>query len=98
MNDTSQQFNPADWLGRSIRLHVSDRFSDLDSDTPYTLEEICGPDYWDRLNPGEQKLAGKVMKALVFAGDVPYRHVPGIHEYPMRYALIDGYSSLERNA
>lgn len=74
-----------DYLQESIRVQVTARYNELEDGEAYTLDDICGPEFWSQLFSGEQKEAGKCMKRLVESKLVRYAFVDALHEYPLYY-------------
>jgi hypothetical protein len=55
-----------------IREQVTDIFPALLPDVEYTLQMLCGPEFWESLTDGERRLAGKCMVDMVKNELVPY--------------------------
>ena len=75
-----------DYLQESIRVQVTARYDELENGEAYTLDDICGPEFWSQLFSGEQKEAGKCMKRLVDGKLVRYVPAEALHEYPLYYS------------
>ena len=80
-----EELNDADYMIVLIHKQVMNRADSIPHDIDFTLEKICGPEFWNALSPGEQKYAGKCMTSLSNAYEVPYRIVSAKFEYPVRY-------------
>jgi len=59
------------------------------SSKSYTLERLCGEEFWSTLSPAERKTAGRCMKIIVKRKQLPLIPDPDRcqHEYPKRYCL-----------
>lgn len=77
----------------AVQAQVEDVLPQLKPGHAYTADELCGPEFWNDLGPGEQRNAGRCLAYLVAQGALPLVHVPGKHEYPRRYRLkTDGFT------
>ena len=70
-----------------VRDVVTLRIPELSPHTAYTLKQICGEYFWDKLSKLNKLDAGYCMVHLVKRGEVPFRVVKGRHEYPKLYQL-----------
>lgn len=58
------------------------------SDYPaYTLEKLCGYDFWELMPKEDRISAGIYVSDQVEKGLLPLRHVERKHEYPKYYRL-----------
>ena len=73
----------------AVRHQVEDIIPALDPDGIYTLEMLCGNEFWQSLTAGEQKTAGRCMANMVVTNQLPFRFVQGVHEYPKLYQVIN---------
>ena len=73
----------------AVRHQVEDIIPALDPNEIYTLEMLCGDEFWQSFTAGEQKMAGRCMADMVVTHQLPFRFVQGEHEYPKLYQLID---------
>lgn len=87
-DEMQEQFDAQHKLYVSLFNKVNGIAPSIESDTPHTLETICGYKYWNLLSLGEQEYAGKCMNDLVETGFVPFRKVESNHEYPPMYERI----------
>lgn len=53
----------------------------------YTLEMLCGDEFWLPLSDGNKRLSGRCMAHMVTRGLLPLRFARTKHEYPKRYQL-----------
>lgn len=70
-------------------------FQQVDEVTPalepgrlYTLELLCGPEFWGGLSAAERQMAGRIMVRLVLGGWLPLRLVGCRHRNPKQYEPI----------
>lgn len=71
----------------SIRQQVEAVLPTLKPHLTYTLEKLCGKLFWEKLDAGERKLAGRCMAHLVVKNQLPLLFAPRNHEYPKHYQL-----------
>ena len=57
----------------------------------YTLEDLCGPDFWGSLSDGQRRLAGRCMAFMVKKGMLPLEFSGHICASPKQYAGITLY-------
>lgn len=81
----SEALNDADYMIVLIHKQVTERADSIPLGIDVTLEQICGPEFWDPLSDGDQRYAGKCMTSLTKAYEVPFRIVSAKFEYPVRY-------------
>ena len=53
----------------------------------YTLEDLCGADFWGPLSDGQRRLAGRCMVYMVRNGLLPLEFTGHICASPKRYQL-----------
>ena len=53
----------------------------------YTLEMLCGLEYWSALSPWEHQEAGRIMVRLAAGGWLPLETVGCRHSNPKKYKL-----------
>ena len=53
----------------------------------YTVEMLCGPDFWGPLSDHQKQIAGKAVAHMVRRHELPLRRVGCPHKSPARYAL-----------
>ncbi len=53
----------------------------------YTLEALCGPEFWCQLTTAEKQDAGRIMVRLVLGGWLPLEVVGCRHAFPKQYRL-----------
>ena len=70
-----------------VLRRVEDILPALLPEVAYTTEQLCGPDFWAQLQPGDPSRAGRCLAHLVDQGLMPLVEVPTRHEYPKRYRL-----------
>jgi hypothetical protein len=70
-----------------VRRQVEEILPALQRGVPYTLEELCGPEFWGPLSAAERQMAGRCMAFMVAAGQLPLEFVGCKHAYPKRYRL-----------
>lgn len=63
-----------DDLYNTIRKHVTAIAPLLIPDEKYTLQSICGPDFWSSLSDGQRIEAGRYMADMVRKRLVPYEY------------------------
>lgn len=74
-----------DFLNR-IHCRVKERLPFMPPTMTWPLKDICGRDFWSRLDTGERIDAGNYMKDLVEIGKLPQLRVADTkHEYPIYY-------------
>lgn len=71
----------------SIRQQVEAAIPTLNLPQAYTLEKLCGKEFWAKLDSGERKRAGRCMAHLVVKNEFPLVVAPSNHEYPKYYQL-----------
>lgn len=71
----------------SIRHQVEAALPTLNPHLTYTLEKLCGKEFWAKLDSGERKRAGRCMAHLVAQNKFPLLFAPRSHEYPKHYQL-----------
>jgi hypothetical protein len=71
----------------SVRCQIDDILPAVKSGEKYTLEMLCGPGFWELLEDGERKMAGRCMANMVFNGLLPLTFADSRHEYPKYYRL-----------
>ena len=61
----------------------------MEPSVSYTLERLCGEEFWSTLSPAERKTAGRCMADIVMKKLLPLVSDPNRcqHEYPKRYCL-----------
>ena len=79
------ELSDSDYMIVLIHKQVTERANSIPYKIDVTLEEICGPAFWDPLSDGDQRYAGKCMKGLSIAYEVPFQIVSEKFEYPVRY-------------
>ena len=75
-------------LHDDVREHVTDIASVLPFDAKYTLQMLCGPEYWDSLTNSERQSAGKCMAYMVKNELVPYTDACKSCQSPKVYTVI----------
>ena len=72
-----------------VRNQVEEIVPALEPSESYTLETLCGEEFWSNLSPGECKTAGRYMTDIVKKKRLPLVLDPKRckHEYPKRYCL-----------
>jgi hypothetical protein len=53
----------------------------------YSLEQLCGPEFWNPLGPLERQMAGRIMVRLVLGGWLPFEIIGCRHSNPKKYQL-----------
>ena len=71
-----------------VRELVTDIAPVLTLDDEYTLQLLCGPEYWASLTNNERQSAGKCMIHMVKNGLVPYAFAGGLCQSPKVYTDI----------
>ena len=74
-------------LYNAVQLQVEEIIPALDRDEIYTLEELCGKEFWDSLTAGEPSMAGRCMAHMVVNNLLPLSFADYKHEYAKRYRL-----------
>jgi hypothetical protein len=70
---------------KKVELQVEEVLPAVVPEVSYTLEELCGQEFWGQLSPNEQKLAGRCMARMVKNGELPFEFVGCKHASPKRY-------------
>ena len=71
----------------SVRRQVEEAIPHLVRDEKYSLEMLCGEEFWDPLTEGECRKAGRCMSHMVRNNLLPLRFADSKHEYPKIYEL-----------
>ena len=71
-----------------VREQVTDIVPALLPDVEYTLQMLCGPEYWDSLTMDERRSAGKCMVHMVKNELVPYDFAGWSCQSPKVYTVI----------
>jgi hypothetical protein len=74
-------------LYTNVREQVAEIIPAVERDVKYTLEMLCGREFWDQLTDGEKRIAGRCMAQMIVKGLLPLRFAETKHEYPKRYQL-----------
>ena len=82
--------------GRTISEKLRNEIFELVTDIPpglpvnakYTLQSLCGTDYWTSLTTGERRTAGMYMAYMVRQGLVPYVFAGKPCQSPKVYNMI----------
>ena len=67
--------------------HVESKIPTLNQDQKYTLEDICGGEFWSQLGRGDCIIAGRCMSHMVLNDFVSLRPAESKHEYPKYYRI-----------
>ena len=70
-----------------VQARILARVETLSDYPPYTLQKLCGYDFWKPLPKEDRIAAGIYVSDQVEKGLLPLRHVPRKHEYPKYYRL-----------
>ncbi len=72
-----------------ILQQVKEIVGGMEPSKSYTLERLCGKEFWSTLSPAERKTAGRCMADIVMKKLLPLVSDPNRcqHEYPRRYCL-----------
>jgi len=70
-----------------IRRQIEEILPALVPGVAYTLEELCGEEFWSTLSAGQCRYAGRCMAWLVTSDLLPLCFAPSRHEYPKYYWL-----------
>ena len=71
----------------AILQQVREILPALSPHVPYTLEVLCGPEFWGALGPTERQEAGRIMVRLVVGGWLPFEVIGCRHSNPKKYQL-----------
>lgn len=71
----------------AVRVQVEEIIPATIRGVKYTLEDLCGDEFWHQLGAGEQRMAGRCMADMVCRGLLPLSPAKGKHEYPKLYWL-----------
>jgi hypothetical protein len=71
----------------SVRQQVEEILPGVVRDHGFRLKDLCDREFWDRLNDGQRRMAGRCMAYMVVHGILPLRFADSKHEYPKRYQL-----------
>jgi hypothetical protein len=74
-------------LFSSVLRQVTEIAPAVDPHREYTLQELCGDDYWQPLSSWNRRLAGKCMAYMVDHDLVPYCFAGHLCESPKKYML-----------
>jgi len=75
-------------LYNSIREKVQNFVPTMQRDVGYTLEKLCGDDFWEELSDSDRRLAGRAMVGMIHDGMFPEIELYGCkHSSPKRYIL-----------
>ena len=74
-------------LHDSLMSQIKIRLPVLTHGVDYTVENLCGKDFWSLLKRGERILAGKFVVYQVENGYLELITVKWEHEYPKKYKL-----------
>ncbi len=74
-------------LYEAIRQQVLEIIPALSPDTEYTLEDLCGNDFWGDMGDGNRRLGGRCMAYMVEHGLLPFRFAGPPCASPKRYQL-----------
>ena len=75
-------------LHDDVRGQVTDIVPALLPDVAYTLQMLCGSEYWDLLTMDERQSAGRCMVHMVKNGLVPYDFAGRLCQSPKVYTSI----------
>lgn len=70
-----------------VRVQVEGILDALEHGERYTLEMLCGPEFWRGLSDGDRRTAGICMSDMVRNGILPLAVAKSKHEYPKWYRL-----------
>jgi hypothetical protein len=70
-----------------IRLHIEGRLPELLHGRPYTAKQLAGKEFWQLLDSGDQRMAGRCIARMAARHLLPLTFVKGKHEFPLRYQL-----------
>jgi hypothetical protein len=70
------------WPATLAGLHT------MPHDRACTARQICGPTVWNSLTNGEQKYAGRVLRAIVALGYIPLQHARESSQHHLRYVKL----------
>ena len=76
-----------EWLFESIKKQVIEIAPAVDPYAKYTLESLCGDEFWGSLSNWHRRLAGRCMAYMVEHERVPYRFAGHLCESPKKYML-----------
>jgi len=65
--------NDSDLFDVDVLTYVDRQISGLESGMPYTLKQICGKKYWNKLTRNERIRAGKTVATAVSGNYLPLR-------------------------
>ena len=71
----------------AILQQVREIFPALEPRALYTLEQLCGPAFWDPLGPADRQEAGRIMIRLVLGGWLQFEVIGCRHSNPKKYQL-----------
>lgn len=71
----------------SVLLQVEEVIKVLTPGKKYNLKTLCGEEFWDLLDNGERRMAGRCMADIVCRGLLPLTFARSKHEYPKHYQL-----------
>ncbi len=77
---------PSGFCG-SILQQVREVLPAVNPNEKYTLEMLCGPEFWKSLGPLERQMAGRIMVRLVLGGWLPFEVIGCRHSSPKKYQL-----------
>jgi hypothetical protein len=71
-----------------IRVRVEEIIPALQPGITYTLQTLCGEDFWQPLTPVERSVAGRCMANMVRESRLPLAMVGCEHQSPKKYVRI----------
>lgn len=74
-------------LADTLQARILARVETLSDYPAYTLEKLCGCEFWKSLPKEEHTHAGVFVSYQVEMGYLPLRHVQRKHESPKHYRL-----------
>ena len=77
---------PEEFFNR-IKNQVTEIIPAVTPDTDYTLQDLCGNEFWLPLPFGDRKLAGRCMVYLVQHDVLPFKFSGRLCQSPKKYCL-----------
>ncbi len=72
---------------KSVKEQVLEIIPAVPRGCAFTLEDLCGADFWGPLSDGQRRLAGRCMVYMVKSGMLPLEFTGHICASPKRYQL-----------
>jgi hypothetical protein len=82
----------------TVKLETISILNYLAEANEYDGEDLFGSEFFNQLQPFEQRLVDPVLKTLIAEGDVPLRLANPARTYPVLYQLDVGHATLVKRS